>query len=164
LIAEELKHQGTYESAGGLLYLSELSLGTPSAAHIEHYARIVLEQAVRRRYIGAAQQVAELAWSQRQDLDTVQQPPEAPGPGASKRSSSTRARMRAPAGCCTCQSSVWAHLRRRTSSTTRVSCWSRPCAGAILAQRSRSPSWPGASARIWTRSSNAPRRWCWAPR
>src|SRR6202011_3514112 len=47
-IAEELKHQGTYESAGGLLYLSELSLGTPSAAHIEHYARIVLEQAVRR--------------------------------------------------------------------------------------------------------------------
>jgi hypothetical protein len=38
-IAEELTHQGTYEAAGGLLYLSELSLMTPSAAHIEHYTR-----------------------------------------------------------------------------------------------------------------------------
>src|SRR6202165_4410080 len=62
-IAEELAHQGTYESAGGLLYLSELNLATPSAAHIENYARIVLAHAVRRRYISAAQQVAELAWN-----------------------------------------------------------------------------------------------------
>ena len=90
-IAEELIHQGTYESAGGLLYLSELSLGTPSAAHIEHYARIVLEQAVRRRYIGAAQQVAELAWSQRHDLDTVRQRAEALVLGASSDTLSRRA-------------------------------------------------------------------------
>ncbi len=37
-IAEELEHQGTYEQSGGLVYLSELNLSTPSAAHIEHYA------------------------------------------------------------------------------------------------------------------------------
>jgi replicative DNA helicase len=43
------------------VYLSELNLATPSSAHIEHYARMVLEQAVRRRYISAAQQQAELA-------------------------------------------------------------------------------------------------------
>src|SRR5439155_19723148 len=47
-IADELQHQGTYESSGGLLRLSEINLATPSAAHIEHYARIVLEHAVRR--------------------------------------------------------------------------------------------------------------------
>ena len=35
-IAEELECQGTYEQAGGLVYLSELNLSTPSAAHIEH--------------------------------------------------------------------------------------------------------------------------------
>jgi len=90
-IAEELTHQGTYESAGGLLYLSELNLATPSAAHIEHYARIVLEHAVRRRYISAAQQVAELAWNKRKDLDTVKQRAEALVLGASSDTLSRRA-------------------------------------------------------------------------
>ncbi len=90
-IAEELVHQGTYEQAGGLLYLSELNLATPSAAHIEHYARIVLEHAVRRRYISAAQQVAELAWNRRKDLDTVKQRAEALVLGASSDTLSPRA-------------------------------------------------------------------------
>jgi len=90
-IAEELTHQGTYESGGGLLYLSELNLATPSAAHIEHYARIVLEHAVRRRYIEAAQQVAELAWNRRRDLDTVKQRAEALVLGASSDTLSRRA-------------------------------------------------------------------------
>src|SRR5919201_775200 len=82
-LGEELKRQGTYEEAGGLLYLSELNLATPSAAHIEHYAHIVLEHAVRRRYIEAAQQVAELAWTRRRDLETVKQRAEALVLGAS---------------------------------------------------------------------------------
>jgi replicative DNA helicase len=50
-IAEELQRQGTYEQPGGLVHLSEVNLSTPTAAHIEHYARIVLEHAVRPRYI-----------------------------------------------------------------------------------------------------------------
>jgi len=90
-LAEELTRQGTYESAGGLLYLSELNLSTPSAAHIEHYARIVLAHAVRRRYISAAQQVAELAWNQRKDLDTIKQRSEALVLGASTDTLSRRA-------------------------------------------------------------------------
>ncbi len=44
---------------------------------LEHYARIVLEHAVRRRYISAAQQVAELAWNRRKDLNTLKQRAEA---------------------------------------------------------------------------------------
>jgi replicative DNA helicase len=90
-IAEELEHQGTYEQSGGLVYLSELNLSTPSAAHIEHYARIVLEHAVRRRYIAAGQQVAELAWNRRKDLDTVKQRAEALVLGASSDTLSRRA-------------------------------------------------------------------------
>jgi len=90
-IGEELEHQGTYEQTGGLLYLSELNLATPSAAHIEHYARIVLEHAVRRRYIAAGQQVAELAWNRRKDLDTVKQRAEALVLGASSDTLSRRA-------------------------------------------------------------------------
>jgi replicative DNA helicase len=89
-LADELTRQDTYESAGGLLYLSELGLSTPSAAHIEHYARIVLERAVRRRYITAAQQVAELAWNQRRDLDTIKQRSEALVLGASSDTLSHR--------------------------------------------------------------------------
>jgi len=40
---------------------------------------------VRRRYIAAGQQVAELAWNRRKDLDTVKQRAEALVLGASKR-------------------------------------------------------------------------------
>jgi len=90
-LADELEHQGTYAQTGGLLYLSELNLATPSAAHIEHYARIVLEHAVRRRYIDAGQQVAELAWNRRKDLDTVKQRAEALVLGASSDTLSRRA-------------------------------------------------------------------------
>jgi replicative DNA helicase len=89
-IAEELKHQATYEEAGGLQYLSEVDLSTPSAAHIEYYARIVLEHAVGRRYIGASQQVAELAWDQRRELETVKQRAEALLLGASSDTLSRR--------------------------------------------------------------------------
>src|SRR5437899_2100858 len=77
LLAEELTRQGTYDDAGGLLYLSELNLATPSAAHIEHYGHIVREHAVRRRYIGASQTIAEVAWMRRTDLATVKQRAEA---------------------------------------------------------------------------------------
>ena len=47
-IAEELTRNGTCESAGGLMYLSEVNLATPSAAHIEYYARIVVSSPSRR--------------------------------------------------------------------------------------------------------------------
>ena len=55
------------------------------------YARIVLEHAVRRRYISAGQQVAELAWNQRKNLDTVKQRAEALVLGASSDTLSRRA-------------------------------------------------------------------------
>src|ERR1051326_3317933 len=39
--ADRLDQHGVYEAAGGLLYLSELNLSTPTAAYIDHYGRIV---------------------------------------------------------------------------------------------------------------------------
>ena len=76
-VADELQHQGTYEDSGGLLYLSELDLSTPTAALIDQYTEIVVAHATRRRYISAAQKVAELAWDVRRDLETVKQRAEA---------------------------------------------------------------------------------------
>ncbi len=76
-VADELQRQGSYEAAGGLLQLAELNVATPTAAHIAFYARIVADHALRRRYIGAAQHVAELAWDVRRDVETVRQRSEA---------------------------------------------------------------------------------------
>ncbi len=76
-VADELKHQGSYEAAGELLQLAELNVATPTAAHLVFYAHIVADHALRRRVIGAAQHVAELAWDVRQDVETVRQRSEA---------------------------------------------------------------------------------------
>src|SRR5216683_3148333 len=59
---DRLHQQGTYETAGGLLYLSELNLATPSAAHIEHYGRIVERTSIMRQLIAKAQTIAEIAY------------------------------------------------------------------------------------------------------
>ncbi len=48
-------------------------MATPTAAHLVFYAHIVADHALRRRVIGAAQHVAELAWDVRQDVETVRQ-------------------------------------------------------------------------------------------
>jgi replicative DNA helicase len=76
-VAAELEHQGTLQSAGGLVGLAELNVATPTSTHITYYAQIVADHALRRRFIGAAQHVAELAWDVRQDIETVRQRSEA---------------------------------------------------------------------------------------
>jgi replicative DNA helicase len=60
--ADSLTQQGAYEASGGLLYLSELNLATPSAAHIEHYGRIVERTSIMRQLIAKAQTIAEIAY------------------------------------------------------------------------------------------------------
>jgi replicative DNA helicase len=76
-VAAELEHQGTYQVAGGLVGLAELNVATPTSTHITYYAHIVADHALRRRFIGAAQHVAELAWDVRQDIETMRQRSEA---------------------------------------------------------------------------------------
>jgi replicative DNA helicase len=61
-VADRLTQLGTYDQAGGLLYLSDLSLATPTAAFIEHYADIVERTSYMRRIISACQSIAEMAF------------------------------------------------------------------------------------------------------
>src|SRR5947209_4422078 len=68
--ADRLQQQGTYDASGGLLYLSELNLATPSAAHIEHYGRIVERTSIMRQLIAKAQTIAEIAYRDNLDPDT----------------------------------------------------------------------------------------------
>ncbi|MDQ3811651.1 MAG: AAA family ATPase, partial [Chloroflexota bacterium] len=70
-IGDRLAQLGLYEAAGGLLYLSELSLATPTAAHIEHYGRIVERTSIMRQLIAKAQTIAEIAYRDNLDPDTA---------------------------------------------------------------------------------------------
>jgi replicative DNA helicase len=61
-VGDTLYQQGTHESAGGMLYLSEVNLATPSAAYIEHYGRIVERTSIARQVISHSQTMAEIAY------------------------------------------------------------------------------------------------------
>jgi hypothetical protein len=70
-VADELTQLGTFEAAGGLLYLTELNVVTPTSAHIEHYAQIVADHAARREMIAFAQDVTERAYAGKLDPQDV---------------------------------------------------------------------------------------------
>jgi replicative DNA helicase len=70
-VADRCQQTGTYEASGGLLYLSELNLATPSAAYIEHYGRIVERTSIMRQLIAKAQTIAEIAYRDNLDPDTA---------------------------------------------------------------------------------------------
>jgi len=60
-VFEALRDAGDDERAGGLLYLNALTQSVPSAANVARYADIVLEKALRRAVIAAADEVQTLA-------------------------------------------------------------------------------------------------------
>jgi replicative DNA helicase len=70
-IADRLQQLGLYEASGGLMYLSELSLSTPTAAHIEHYGRIIERTSVGRQLIAKAQTIAEVAYRDKHSIDAM---------------------------------------------------------------------------------------------
>jgi replicative DNA helicase len=67
----ELQRQGTLERAGGLLYLSEINVATPTAAHVEYYGGRVIDAYRLRQIIATAQVTAERAWRGREPADEV---------------------------------------------------------------------------------------------
>ena len=58
-LRNELERRGTLARAGGVDYVAELSLVTPAATSVRHYAEIVIEHAVRRRLIEAGGEIAQ---------------------------------------------------------------------------------------------------------
>lgn len=61
-LEDALTSSGRLESVGGLSYLSQLALATPTARHVEHYAAIVRSHAVSRRVALACSRVLELCY------------------------------------------------------------------------------------------------------
>lgn len=61
-LADELESRGTLDSAGGVVGVTELIERVPTAANASYYARIVAEQALRRRLIDAGTQITRIGY------------------------------------------------------------------------------------------------------
>jgi replicative DNA helicase len=70
-VVDELERRNLLQEAGGAAYIISLINNTPTAVHVEHYAHIVERTATLRRLIGAAGQIAALAYEEADDLDEL---------------------------------------------------------------------------------------------
>ena len=64
-LSDSLKSQKILSTIGGASYLTELTNSVPSASHIEHYAEIVAQKAVRRRLISAAADMSKHSYDEK---------------------------------------------------------------------------------------------------
>lgn len=60
-VAELLKKRKALKKVGGASYLAELANKVPTAAHVEHYGKIVKETATKRSLMAAASRLIELS-------------------------------------------------------------------------------------------------------
>jgi replicative DNA helicase len=70
-ICQELEQQGQLTEVGGPAYIMTLINQTPSSLNAEAYGRLVEESSVRRRMLTAANELARLAYDQKQSVDTI---------------------------------------------------------------------------------------------
>ncbi len=72
-VVEELKLRGELETAGGAVYIAELSDKVASAAHIEYHARIVAQKFLARELISFSSDVSQHAFDETVDVDDLMQ-------------------------------------------------------------------------------------------
>ena len=70
-VSEDLDEHGQLAEIGGQGYLTSLVNQTPSSLHAEAYAKIVEQNAVRRRLLSSANELAKLAYDQEKPIDTI---------------------------------------------------------------------------------------------
>lgn len=70
-VTEELRRRGKLDDCGGVEYLMSLVNSVPTAANVEHYARIVEQKSVLRKLIAAGTQVQAAAYREQADAADV---------------------------------------------------------------------------------------------
>jgi replicative DNA helicase len=70
-VTETLLNRDQLEEIGGQSYLISLVNQSPNAYHAESYGRIIEQNAIRRRMLSAANEIARLAYRQNQSIDVV---------------------------------------------------------------------------------------------
>ena len=67
-LSDRLRSNGYLEGVGGPAYLTELTNFVPTAAHVEQYADIVAQKALRRRLIAASKEITGLGYDESKQL------------------------------------------------------------------------------------------------
>lgn len=70
-LSEQLKNGGQLDIVGGASFLTELTNTVPTAAHLEQYAEIVAEKAIRRRLISASEDIANVSFDENKTLQEL---------------------------------------------------------------------------------------------
>jgi replicative DNA helicase len=70
-VTEALENQGQLEELGGAAYLTALLNQVPTTLHAEAYGRLVESASIRRKMLTAANQIATLAYDEREAIDQV---------------------------------------------------------------------------------------------
>lgn len=70
-LTEKLKKLNTYDLAGGSAYLTTLVNIVPTAAHVEQYAKIIKEHAIRRNLISQATQLIDQSFNEEESVETL---------------------------------------------------------------------------------------------
>jgi len=60
-VSEQLKKSKALKKIGGVTFLAELANSVPTAAHVEHYGKIVKDQATKRSLMSAAAKLFDLS-------------------------------------------------------------------------------------------------------
>lgn len=67
-VSNELKTLGNLESVGGDYYLIKLTQKTASSAHIEYHSRIIIQKAIQRHMIAAANDIIDNCYDETKDI------------------------------------------------------------------------------------------------
>ena len=70
-LAEQLRRDGRLDDIGGLSFLAALANRVPTSIHVEYYAGLVEEAAIRRQLAEAAQEIARMAYRGEDDLTDI---------------------------------------------------------------------------------------------
>lgn len=70
-LSDQLKGSGFLEMVGGSTYLTELTNYVPTASHVEEYANIVHQKAVRRRLIHASQSITKYSYDEERPIQDL---------------------------------------------------------------------------------------------
>lgn len=63
-LSEKLKKKKEFKNIGGASYLADLTAVVPSAAHVEHYGKIVKNLATKRQLLSASSKLSEMSFDE----------------------------------------------------------------------------------------------------
>lgn len=70
-LTNRLEEKEQLEAVGGRTYLAQLSNSVATSSHVAHYAQIVQRKATLRRLLGVSAEIAELGFSDEDDVDQI---------------------------------------------------------------------------------------------